>query len=181
MPDAQPWCLFLRAVNVAGHAPLRMESLRDELMRAGLTDVRTVLASGNVTCRSALDAAALKSRVEEALGALVGHPVSVILRQPQEIDALLAATAPYEAALQAGEKLAATLLGARPDAAALARLAAFDGKGDDAFTLDGTVLVLCRNGYGETALSNARIERLLGVNATTRNLATLRKVRALAG
>ncbi len=42
---------LLRAVNVAGHQAVGMAGLRDLLARLGFTDVRSLLASGNLVFR----------------------------------------------------------------------------------------------------------------------------------
>ena len=39
---------FLRAINVAGHASVRMSDLKDAFAAAGCTGVRTYIQSGNV-------------------------------------------------------------------------------------------------------------------------------------
>ncbi|RJT82051.1 DUF1697 domain-containing protein [Arthrobacter cheniae] len=62
----QRYAIFLRGVNVGG-ITVRMADLRSVLGTLPLTDVATVLASGNVTCTSELDAAAIKDLVEDAL------------------------------------------------------------------------------------------------------------------
>ena len=177
----QPWCLFLAAVNVAGTGLLKMEALRAALTAAGFAEVRTVLASGNVTLRTALNAAALRAQVEAILAGLVGKPVPVVLRTPAQLDLLLAAVAPLEASTPEGATQAVTLFDRGPTADAWAKLAAFDTRGDVVVPLGDAILVTYGQGQGETVLTRAKLERLLGVTATARNTNTLRKVRALVG
>ena len=45
---------MLRAVNVGGSSPIKMEALRAVYESLGLADVRTLLQSGNVLFRSGL-------------------------------------------------------------------------------------------------------------------------------
>jgi len=43
-----PYVAFIRAINVAGHASVRMSDVRDAFVAAGCKDVRTYIQSGNV-------------------------------------------------------------------------------------------------------------------------------------
>lgn len=42
------YAAFIRAINVAGHATVRMSDLRDAFTAAGCKGVRTYIQSGNV-------------------------------------------------------------------------------------------------------------------------------------
>lgn len=75
---AQRYAIFLRGVNVGG-ITVRMADLRELLADLPVSDVATVLASGNVTCSSALEASDLKDRVEEALRRRFGYMAWVIV------------------------------------------------------------------------------------------------------
>lgn len=72
------YAIFLRGVNVGG-ITVRMADLRDLLAGLPVGGVATVLASGNATCSSALDAGDLKDRVEDALRRRFGYPAWVIV------------------------------------------------------------------------------------------------------
>src|SRR3990172_9947675 len=39
---------FIRAINVAGHAIVKMDDLKETFARAGCREIRTVIQSGNV-------------------------------------------------------------------------------------------------------------------------------------
>ena len=52
-PAAEAHIALLRAVNVAGHQAVGMAGLRDLLAKLGFTDVRSLLASGNLVFRGA--------------------------------------------------------------------------------------------------------------------------------
>jgi uncharacterized protein (DUF1697 family) len=75
---ADSYAVFLRGVNVGG-ITIRMADLREELSALPVGNVATVLASGNVTCSSALGAAALKARVEGALRRRFGYEAWVVV------------------------------------------------------------------------------------------------------
>ncbi len=90
-PAAAParYAVFLRGVNVGG-VTVRMAELRDVLAQLPVSEVATVLASGNVTCSSALESAALKSRIEEALSSRFGYTAWVIVVGAAELGAIAA-------------------------------------------------------------------------------------------
>ena len=174
------WAFFLRAVNVSGQNRVKMEVLREDLRNAGLTDVGTLLASGNVVATATGDRAALATTVEAAVARQAGRRCAVLTRSAAELDAVIAAVAPHEAAVDDGV-LAVALLSGTPTDTAIAKLAAFDGKGDTATLVDRAVILRCRAGQAGTPYTTDRLERLLGVEATARNPNTLRKVRGLMG
>lgn len=80
--------ILLRAVNVGGTGKLPMTELKAICERAGLEDVRTYIASGNVVCRSAQPKTRVKALVERALAAYAGKPVSVLIRTGTEMAAV---------------------------------------------------------------------------------------------
>jgi uncharacterized protein (DUF1697 family) len=82
---------LLRAVNVGGTGKLPMARLKSLCEQLGFTQVRTVIASGNVLFASRAGAAQVQSRLEEALHEEMGKPVGVLLRTAGELRALLAA------------------------------------------------------------------------------------------
>lgn len=61
------YVILLRGINVGGKNRVPMAELRASLEEAGLEDVRTLIASGNVVARSSLGAAALQELVERIL------------------------------------------------------------------------------------------------------------------
>ena len=50
---------FLRAINVAGHATVRKDALKQAFVAAGCKDVRTFIQSGNVLFSCPRDSAAV--------------------------------------------------------------------------------------------------------------------------
>ncbi len=83
------WVALLRAVNVGGFT-LEMADVRAVCERAGFTEVRTYIASGNVVLRKAGDERKVKREIEAALIQLAGKPVSVVVRSGAELCAVLA-------------------------------------------------------------------------------------------
>ncbi|MHA7238455.1 DUF1697 domain-containing protein [Arthrobacter sp. TMS1-12-1] len=88
-PAPHRYAIFLRGVNVGG-VTIRMADLRGLLAGLPVDDVATVLASGNVTCSSLLDAGHLADLVEEALRARYGYPARVIIVERADLAAIAA-------------------------------------------------------------------------------------------
>ncbi len=166
---------FLRGINVGGHNMLRMADLRTLCTSLGYADVRTVLQSGNVIFRAKR---ATAKQLEEATG------VRVILRTENELRAVVADN-PFETIRNPSLLLVIFLdKPASPDAAA--RLRAIY-KGPEIFHVNGRemyvdyVYVDYVNGAGRSKLTNALIERTLGVAGTARNWNTVTRLLELSG
>ncbi len=84
------YAIFLRGVNVGGRT-IAMAELRAVLEGPEITHVETLLASGNVVCRSALDAVALRAAVEATLSEAFGYQARVVVLDAERLSALLAA------------------------------------------------------------------------------------------
>jgi len=71
---------FLRAVNVGGKGLVSMAAIREALVAAGLSDVRTYINSGNVIFSTrASDARRLAARIEKALEQHTGAAINVLV------------------------------------------------------------------------------------------------------
>lgn len=114
---------LLRGINVGGATTLAMAELRRIAAEAGLANVRTHIASGNLLFESDLGEPALKRMIEERLEALTGRRIPVCLRSAAEMAAVAAAN-PF--ADRPGNRTVAIFLDAPPpaDAAETAKGAA---------------------------------------------------------
>jgi uncharacterized protein (DUF1697 family) len=63
---------------------------------------------------------------------------------------------------------------------AVSRLAAINAGADRFRVVDKEIYLHCPNGYGETKLSNNVLQKVVGVNATTRNWNTVNKLNEMA-
>jgi uncharacterized protein (DUF1697 family) len=79
---------FLRAINVGGHV-VKMEELRELFAGAGLSNVETFIASGNVIfeTKSAPDQK-LEQKIEKHLETALGYEVGTFVRSMEEIRAI---------------------------------------------------------------------------------------------
>ena len=86
------WAALLKGVNVGGNRKLPMAELKLFLEGLGLTDVKTLLASGNaVFSTRETDAGALESRIEKAAAEQIGLTTEFLLRDAADLDAIIAA------------------------------------------------------------------------------------------
>ena len=76
---------LLRAVNVGGTGKLPMTALAQMCEAAGLKDVKTYIASGNVVFRSESREDQVRCRLEDQLREYSGRDVGVIVRTGDEI------------------------------------------------------------------------------------------------
>jgi uncharacterized protein (DUF1697 family) len=80
---------LLRAVNVGGTGKLAMADLVKLCEKAGFTDVKTYIQSGNVVFATRASEARVKAVLEKALAATMGKPVGVLLRSGAELERVL--------------------------------------------------------------------------------------------
>lgn len=85
------YAALLRGINL-GKRTVKMEPLRKLLEAHGFTDVKTLLASGNVVLTAKeSDATKLRAKFEKIIKDEFGFPVHVILRSKSEVAALVKA------------------------------------------------------------------------------------------
>jgi len=88
------YCAFLRGVNVNGKT-MKMAEACDVLKQAGLKDVVSVLASGNLIFRSDRPQSELRGFLERALSEHYGDDVHLFVKSSDEVSAILTSV-PYD-------------------------------------------------------------------------------------
>lgn len=83
------WVAFLRGINL-GKRQVKMAELKACLEAAGFSDIKTVVASGNVRLSAEGNAEAIKQKLEQAIEARFSFPVGVVLRSEAELTEMLA-------------------------------------------------------------------------------------------
>jgi uncharacterized protein (DUF1697 family) len=89
--SATRYAALLRGVNVGG-VNLKMADVAESLTAAGFTDVKTILASGNVLLTSTAGVAAVRKKAERALRDAFGYDAWVLA---YPIDAIAAVSQAY--------------------------------------------------------------------------------------
>lgn len=80
------YVILLRGINVGGHKKVPMATLREVLTQAGFSDVKTLLASGNVVLESPKKSISdLENRISALLEAAFGFTIPVLVRTGEDI------------------------------------------------------------------------------------------------
>jgi uncharacterized protein (DUF1697 family) len=168
---------LIRGINVGGHKKIRMADLKASCEEMGLRDVRTHLQSGNVVFKSTKSN---RAQLAKDIEAILGVEAKVILRSADELRKIIDANPMPEVAERGPSGFIVMFLDAKPAAAAM--LALRDGySGPEQMQLHGTELYIHYGaGMGQSKLTNALIERKLGVAGTSRNWNTVTKLLELA-
>lgn len=83
------YCAFLRGVNVNGRT-MKMADVCEVFRGAGMADVVSILASGNVVFRSEKAPGELRPLLEAALTQRYGSEVHLFVKDKAEVEAMLA-------------------------------------------------------------------------------------------
>lgn len=167
--------VLLRGVNVGRAKRIAMSDFAALLRDLGVTDVRTLLNSGNAVGTTSLTAARLAAAVEEALEERVGFTCDVVARTKKEIAAALAHDPLGEVATDPSRYLV-VFLGSAPAESAVDRLRALELEPEQ-WALKGRELYLWMPaGIAESLVSKHLAKGVLGVTWTGRNVATVRKI-----
>ncbi|MDX2183182.1 MAG: DUF1697 domain-containing protein [Gemmatimonadaceae bacterium] len=172
------YAAFLRAINV-GKRRVTMDALRRIVEGIGGSDVRTVLASGNVVFSSRhRTSAAARRALEGALADSLGFAVPSTLRTFDELRAVVAAP-PFDVREQ--REAFSLLIGfadAAIPAAAVRVLEGLSCRTDLVRVLDRHIWWLRREQQSAAELENGHFDRAAGVPLTFRTVATVTKVLA---
>jgi uncharacterized protein (DUF1697 family) len=173
---------FMRAINVGGHAIVRMDDLRDIFVVAGCKGVRTYIQSGNVIFNSsARDLAAILQKVRAKLRNLLGKEPEILCRTARDIESIVRRTPFKEFAAEPGIKLYVAFLSRKPRSKPRFPLVLpKEGLEAIAITNREVFIVSRRKKNGFYGFPNNFIEKELGVSATTRNWSTVTKFVAFA-
>jgi uncharacterized protein (DUF1697 family) len=179
-PGMTTWIALLRAVNVAGHAPIKMADLRHLAAELGLTEPRTLLQSGNLVFEGKGRAETLEQTLEQALEQRLGLRTEVFVRGAADWAGAIARNPFLEEAKSDPSHLVLLPLKQAPDAAAVAALQA-GITGREQVRADGRhAYISYPDGIGRSKLTMAAIEKKLGSRGTGRNWNTVLKLAALA-
>jgi uncharacterized protein (DUF1697 family) len=156
-----------------------------ELVRSfdalGYKDVKTFIQTGNVLFNSPSQSAPkLATAIEQQLATDFGSGPAVIIRTVPDL-LRVGKVSPYAAKGADPARHHVTFLAEAPSKARLSALA-LPASGRDELVIDGKeVYVHTPDGYANTKLTGAFLERQLGVVSTTRNWNTVSKLCGLAG
>ncbi|MDQ0242203.1 DUF1697 domain-containing protein [Arthrobacter bambusae] len=177
------FAVFLRGINVGG-INIKMADLKAALKAYPFTDVKTLLASGNVVLRSELDAAGVKDEFEKCLRSAFGYDAWVVVLSSERVAELVEAC-PYPA----DDKTTHSYITLASDAAMLdelfnagAALGAPRQGGVEQVRLGPEAMAWLAPAGGtlDSPFSKLSAKTRYKASTTTRNLRTLIKVRDAA-
>jgi uncharacterized protein (DUF1697 family) len=164
---------FLRAINVGGHAIIKMADLRKMFEAAGLQNVQTYIQSGNVIFESEEVAGeSLAKQIERQLEKAAEYKIELFVRTMREVQSI-AEKSPFEA--KDGEMVYVTFLNKKPETES--QQALLELRSDaDAFAFRGREVYSLRRDREKSVFSNNLLEKMLKLPATTRNLTTIMRI-----
>ncbi|PQM53857.1 DUF1697 domain-containing protein [Mycolicibacter virginiensis] len=166
------YALFLRGVNVGG-VNLKMAEVAATLTAAGFSEVRTLLASGNVLLDSPATAAKVRTAAEAALRERFGYEAWVLVYDVETVRDIVAAY-PFEPEVPDVHSYVTFVA----DDAALTELSGLAADAEEKITL-GDRVIYWQIPKGDTLTST--VGKTMGnkrykSTTTTRNLRTLNKM-----
>jgi len=180
----QHWVAWLRGVNVgkagAGRKAVPMAELRTLATELGWQDAQTYIQSGNLVFAARGAAASLSEALERAVASRWGFEVPAVLVPMTRLDELIAACPFAEAAGVRPQLVHAGFAATEVGGAVAAALAPYCTRGERVAVAGGVVWSDFPDGVGRSKLTPAALDRAVGASVTSRNLKTLRAVRALA-
>ena len=161
---------FLRAINLGATRKFPKAAIVRAVETAGFTDVETYINTGNVRFDTTLRSRArIEAALEKAFEAEAGFAVPTIVFTPKELSAIAEEAASFG---HAGRHYV-SLLKEAPTAAQVEAVEAAGSAQEVARVGGRAVHLLLGENYHEAKLTNAVIEKHLGV-ATNRNLTVIR-------
>lgn len=171
------YVVFLRAVNV-GKRQLKMADARKVLSDNDFGDVESHIQTGNFFLTSPLRSIAkLEAEVAKVLSEHAGFDIVAIARKPADLTALVKEVDGIPEQLKGETSRYVSFCTTAPTGAATKVLHAQEAERERATVIGKDVLMEFAVPFNEAKLTGARVEKILGVPGTARNLTV---VRALA-
>jgi uncharacterized protein (DUF1697 family) len=175
---------FIRAINVPGHAIIKMQAVKAVFAAAGGANVATYIQSGNVLFDAPARAAqGLVADVRLRLRRALGEEPTVVVRTLRDLGGIVSGR-PFGAHTDdPALKLYVAFLARKPRSAELPMPVASAPERLTLIGIDGreAFVVSARKRNGFYGFPNNFIESELGVRATCRNWSTVRKLALLDG
>lgn len=176
---ATQYIAFLRAINVGGRI-VKMTELKKIFEAAGLADVTTFIASGNVIFTSAKPAAKLQPHLEAALQKTLGYAVTTMVRTVGEV-AAVAEHQPFPPGAVGDAAMYVGFMQTEPSTAAAKKALSLQTDVDELRVHGREIYWLARQNIADSTISMAALEKALQTPATFRNINTVRRLATKLG
>ena len=180
MAAAKTYVALLRGINVGGRTKIAMADLRELFAKLGAEDVTTYVQSGNVVFRSREGATKLTPTIERGIAGELGLTVTVVVRTKAQLAKVVAGN-PFAGRGAAPTQVFVAFLAETPARARVRELDPARSEPDEFRVAGREIYLHYPNGYGKSKLTNAWLEKQLGVASTMRNWRTVTKLAELAG
>ena len=172
---------LLRGINVGGHQAVAMSELRDLLTQLGFERARSLLQSGNLVFLSdARTGGELERLLETEAETRLGIHADFLIRSAKEWREIVVRNPFRKEAERDPSHLVVMFLKAAVNAKDLKAVQAVI-TGPEIVRAGGRHLyIVYPDGIGRSRLTNALIEKKLGIRGTARNWNTVLKIAALA-
>jgi uncharacterized protein (DUF1697 family) len=172
---------LLRGINVSGQKQVRMDQLRDLFASLNFKNVKTYIQSGNVVFDGKKsDPLALSSKIKAKILDELGFSVPVFTISASDMKKVVLMNPFLKKKGIEISKLHVTFLLDSPTNEGLGKLSMIQAGQDEFKAIESFIYLSCPNGYGTSKLTNTAIERLLRVEATTRNWKTVNELSKLS-
>ena len=172
------YAAFLRGINVGGRNKVPMAELRALLSELGYADLATHLQSGNAVFSSRASAGDLEQEIAEAVAGKFGVSCAVMVRNGREL-ATAVIGSPLGAEPENPSRYFVAFLSEPPAPSALEALDGVSLEPDALWVRGREAYLWCPAGAAETKLTNAALEKRLGVPATARNWNTVTRLASM--
>ncbi|KAB7615506.1 DUF1697 domain-containing protein [Amylibacter sp. SFDW26] len=169
------WAFLLRGVNVGGHNILKMAELRTALFDAGFLSAQTYIQSGNIVVQSDMDFNAAYDLFKRVLNTKFDIDVPMIALSHSDIEEVLAQI-PFQG--DPSRILIYFFISKPEEKLDMQPLMAFATETEQLFQNNNGIILSAPDGIGRSKLA-AKLESLLPVAVTARNLRSVSKIAAL--
>jgi uncharacterized protein (DUF1697 family) len=175
----QTYIALLRGINVGGHNPLKMDELKKLFISLSFTNITTIIQSGNIIFSTAkVNTDILNNEITAAIKEQFNFAVGCVVLTIQEFTEMVKHNVFVKD--KPIETLHVTLLQRLPQKEKSKALNNFP-KTDVEFNLiNKAVYLFCPQSYSSNKLTNTVLEKVLGVQATTRNWKTILRLLEIA-
>ena len=171
------WAAMLRGINL-GKRQLKSAELKAVVESLGYTDVKTLLASGNVVFSAdETDVAALERKLHDALAKATGLKSEVFVRSPEEMEAVVGANPFPDATSERPSFVVVSFHRAPVEQEKLARLAEIHDGPERIHALGRELYIDFPEGQARSVLHPAMGKAKLDPVNTARNWNTVLKLR----
>lgn len=170
---------LIRGINVGRAKRVAMADLRALVESLGLTEVRTLLNSGNVVFTGSGESADIAARIEEGMTERLGVSARVTVITGEELDVVTAGN-PLLEDMEDESRLLVSFLRDPADRKRLDPLTEEDWTPEKLAVGERAAYLWCPDGILASRLPEA-VGRVLGDGVTSRNWKTVVKLQALAG